>query len=166
LKIIAARLSKQYPDSNTDRDSARVETALAALLGDTRPALLLVLGAVVLVLLIACGNIANLMLARLRERQREIAMRSALGAGRNRIVRQLLVESFALSAVGGLVGCALAFLGTPAILRLVGDSVPRAADAGVDLRVLAFSVFLSLAAGLIFGSSQRSSLRARILSLL
>jgi putative ABC transport system permease protein len=151
LKIIADRLSKQYPDSNTDRDSARVETALAALIGDTRPALLLVLGAVVLVLLIACGNIANLMLARLRERQREIAMRSALGAGRNRIVRQLLVESFALSAVGGLVGCALAFLGTPAILRLVGDSVPRAADAGVDLRVLAFSVFLSLAAGLIFG---------------
>ena len=151
LKIIAARLSKQYPDSNTDRDSARVETALAALIGDTRPALLVVLGAVVLVLLIACGNIANLMLARLRERQREIAMRSALGAGRNRIVRQLLVESFALSAVGGLVGCALAFLGTPAILRLVGDSVPRAADAGVDLRVLAFSVFLSLAAGLIFG---------------
>ena len=88
LKGIAASLAKQYPDTNTDRDSARVQTALAALIGDTRPALLVVTGAVLLVLLIACGNIANLMLARLRERQREIAMRSALGARRNRIVQQ------------------------------------------------------------------------------
>jgi putative ABC transport system permease protein len=151
LKAIAASLTKEYPDSNTDLDSARAETALAALVGDTRPALLIVMGAVVLVLLIACGNIANLMLARMRERQREIAMRSALGAGRKRIVRQLLVESLALSAVGGLVGSALAFFGTPVILRLIGNSVPRAADAGVDLRVLAFSIVLSIAAGVIFG---------------
>jgi putative ABC transport system permease protein len=151
LKGIAGRLMKQYPDSNTDRDSARARTALAALIGDTRPALLLVFGAVVLVLLIACGNLANLMLARMRERQREIAMRSALGAGRRRIVRQLLVESLALSVVGGLVGCGLAFLGTPAILRLIGDSVPRAVDAGVDLRILVFSICLSVSAGLIFG---------------
>jgi len=88
----------------------------------------------------------------MRERQREIAMRSALGAGRNRIVRQLLVESLALSAIGGLAGCGLAFLATPAVLRLIGNSVPRAAEAGVDLRVLTFSVLLSLAAGLIFGT--------------
>jgi predicted lysophospholipase L1 biosynthesis ABC-type transport system permease subunit len=87
----------------------------------------------------------------MRERQREIAMRSALGAGRNRIVRQLLVESIALSVIGGLAGCGLAFLVTPAVLRLIGNSVPRAVEAGVDLRVLAFSVSLSLAAGLIFG---------------
>jgi len=126
LKAIAAGLMKQYPDSNTDHDSARVRSALADLLGDTRPALLLVFGAVVLVLLIACGNLTNLMLARMRERQREIAMRSALGADRRRIVRQLLVESLALSMVGGIVGCSLAFLGTPAILRLIGDGVPRA----------------------------------------
>jgi predicted permease len=151
LKLIAASLAKEYPDTNTHHDSARARTAIAALLGDTRPILLVVLGAVVLVLLIACGNIANLMLARMRERQREIAMRSALGAGRRRIVRQLLVESLALSAAGGVAGCGLAFLATPAILRLIGDSVPRALNAGVDLRVLSFSVALSFAAGLSFG---------------
>jgi predicted permease len=151
LKVIAANLAKEYPNTNTRHDSARAQTALAALVGNTREALLVVLGAVVLVLLIGCGNIANLMLARMRERQREIAMRSALGAGRRRIVRQLLVESLALSTIGGLVGCGLAFLCTPTILRLIGDSVPRAADAGVDLRVLAFSVLLAFAAGLIFG---------------
>ena len=151
LKTIATNLAKEYPNTNTHHDSARTLTAIAALIGDTRTPLLIVLGAVALVLLIACGNIANLMLARMRERQREIAMRSALGAGRNRIVRQLLVESLALSVIGGLAGCGLAFLCTPAVLSLIGDSVPRAADAGVDLRVLGFSVLLSFAAGLAFG---------------
>jgi putative ABC transport system permease protein len=151
LKAIAANLTKQYPDTNTHHDTARAQSALAALIGDTRSALILIFGAVILVLLIACGNIANLMLARMRERQREIAMRSALGAGRRRIVRQLLVESLVLSIFGGLAGSGLAFLCTPVILRLIGDSVPRAADAGVDLRVLAFSLLLSLAAGVIFG---------------
>ncbi len=151
VKAIAANLAKEYPNSNTRHDSARAKTAIAAVIGDTRPALLIVLGAVALVLLIACGNIANLMLARMRERQREIAMRSALGAGRHRIVRQLLVESIALSVIGGLAGCGLAFLCTPIVLRLIGNSVPRALDAGVDLRVLAFSLTLSFAAGLIFG---------------
>jgi len=92
-----------------------------------------------------------LLLARMRERQREIAVRSALGAGRTRIVRQLLAESLALSALGGLAGCGLAFVCTPAILSLIGDSVPRAADAGVDLRVLLFAILASFAAGLIFG---------------
>ena len=93
-----------------------------------------------LVLLIACGNIANLLLARVRERQREMALRSALGAGRRRIVGQLLAESLVLSVCGGLAGCALAYLCTPAILSLISDSVPRAADAGVDVRVLVFAI--------------------------
>jgi predicted permease len=121
------------------------------LIGNARSVLLVVLGAVALVLLIACGNIANLLLARMRERQREIAVRSAMGAGRKRIIRQLLAESLALGAVGGLAGCGLAFVCTPVILSLIGDSVPRAANAGVDLRVLSFAVFVSFAAGLIFG---------------
>jgi predicted permease len=151
VRAIAANLAKQYPTSNTRHDTAKVQTEVASLIGDARTALLIVLGAVALVLLIACGNIANLLLARMRERQREIAVRSALGAGRKRIVRQLLAESVMLSAVGGLVGCGLAFVSTPAILSLIGDSVPRAADAGVDLRVLSFAFFVSFAAGLIFG---------------
>jgi putative ABC transport system permease protein len=151
FKTIAANLAKQYPDSNTKHDSAKVETEIASLMGDTRTALLVVLGAVALVLLIACGNIANLLLGRIRERQREIAMRAALGAARKRIVRQLLAESLTLSLFGGVAGCVLAFVCTPAILSLIGDSVPRAADAGVDLRVLLFAVFLSLLAGVVFG---------------
>jgi putative ABC transport system permease protein len=151
MKHIAGTLAKQYPDSNSRHDSARVETELAALIGDTRTALTVVLGAVALVLLIACANIANLLLARMRERQREIAMRAALGAGRKRIIRQLLVESLVLSVVGGLTGCALAYAATPAMLSLIGDSVPRAANAGVDVRVLSFAVLLSFLAGLIFG---------------
>jgi predicted permease len=151
LHAIALNLAKQYPDTNTRHDSARVETQIAALIGDTRTSLLVVLGAVALVLLIACGNIANLLLARMRERQREIAVRSALGAGRRRIVRQLLAESLVLSTVGGLAGCGLAFVCTPTLLSLVGDTVPRVAEAGVDLRVLSFAVFMSFVAGLIFG---------------
>ena len=151
LRSIAASLAKQYPNTNTRHDSARVRTEIASLIGDTRTALLVVLGAVALVLLIACGNIANLLLARMRERQREIAVRSALGAGRKRIVRQLLAESLVLSVLGGIVGCGLAFVCTPAVLSLIGDSVPRAADAGVDLRVLSFAVLVSFAAGLAFG---------------
>ncbi len=151
LKNIAGNLAKQYPNSNSRHDSANVQTELASLIGDTRTALGVVLGAVALVLLIACANIANLLLARMRERQREIAVRAALGAGRKRIIRQLLVESLFLSTVGGLAGCGLAFAATPAMLSLIGDSVPRAANAGVDLRVLGFAILLSFVAGLVFG---------------
>jgi putative ABC transport system permease protein len=151
LRAIAVNLAKQYPDTNTKHDSARAVTEVDALLGDTRTALLVVLGSVALVLLIACGNVANLLLARVRERQREIALRSALGAEKRRIVRQLLAESTVLSVCGGIAGCALAFLCTPAMLSLVGDGIPRAADAGVDLRVLAFAIGLSLVSGVVFG---------------
>ncbi len=151
LNGIALNLAKQFPNTNTRHDSARAINEVDALLGSTRTALLVVLGSVGLVLFIACGNIANLLLARMRERQREIALRSALGAGKRRLVRQLLAESLVLGACGGLVGCGLAFLCTPAMLSLIGDSVPRATDAGVDLRMLAFSVGLSMACGIIFG---------------
>ena len=151
LHAIARNLLKQYPETNTKHDDAQAESELSALVGDTRAPLLIVLGAVFLVLVIACGNIANLLLARMRERQREFAMRSALGAGRMRLVRQLLVESLLLSSVGGLAGCGLAYLCTPVLLSLIGDSVPRAADAGVDLRVLLFAMGVAFAAGILFG---------------
>ncbi|HEX3663357.1 MAG TPA: ABC transporter permease [Acidobacteriaceae bacterium] len=151
MQAIATRLAKQYPDTNTQHSSAFVESELTALLGDTRTLLLVILGAVGLVLLIACGNVANLLLARAREREREMAMRSALGANRGRIVRQLLVESAVLGLFGGAAGCVLAFAATPAVLHLIGASVPRAADAGVNLPVLAFALLVSLLAGIVFG---------------
>ncbi|HKF02232.1 MAG TPA: ABC transporter permease [Candidatus Sulfotelmatobacter sp.] len=151
LNAIAVNLAKAYPNSNTKHDAARAISELDALLGDSRTILMVVLGSVTLVLLIACANIANLLLARVRERQREMALRSALGAGGARIIRQLLAESIVLSACGGLAGCVLAFVATPAMLKLIGDSVPRAVDAGVDLRVLGFAIVLSFAAGIIFG---------------
>jgi predicted permease len=151
MKAIAAQLTKQYPNTNTKHNSARVETELDSVLGDTKTLIEVILCAVALVLLIACGNIANLLLARVRDRQREIAMRTALGATRTRIVRQLLIESVALSAAGGFAGCMLAFLCTPVVLRLIGDSVPRAADAGVNVEVLAFAFAAAAVSGLIFG---------------
>lgn len=151
LNAIAARLAKQYPDTNTRHSSVRVESELKALLGDTGTLLLIVLGAVGLVLLIACGNVGNLLLVRANERGREMAMRSALGANRTRLVRQLLVESVMLGLLGGVTGCTLAFVATPALLRLIGNSVPRAADAGVNLPVLGFALAVSLASGIIFG---------------
>ena len=151
FKSIASHLAKEYPKTNTWHESASVQTELTVLIGDTRTLLVVVLGAVGLVLLIACGNIANLLLARMRDRQREIATRSALGASRARIIRQLLAESLLLGIAGGLAGCGLAYLSTPAALRLIGDSVPRAADAGVDLPVLGFAFLVSLISGVVFG---------------
>ena len=151
MKAIARRLAMQYPDTNTHNDSAKVQLELQAILGETRTLLLVVLGAVAFVLLIACGNIANLQLTRVRDRQREIAVRCALGAGRASVIRQLMTESLVLSMMGGLAGCAVAFVSVPGVLALIGSSVPRAANAGVDLTVLAFALAASLLSGLIFG---------------
>jgi predicted permease len=152
MKAIAARLAKQYPDTNTKHSSAQVESELTALLGDTRTLLLVVLGAVGLVLLVACGNIANLLLARMRDRQREIAVRAALGAARVRIVRQLMAESLVLGMAGGLAGCLLALGVTPLVLRVLPSGVPRADNAGVSLAVLGFALAISLLCGVVFGT--------------
>ncbi|WP_446743474.1 ADOP family duplicated permease [Silvibacterium acidisoli] len=152
MKALAAQLAKQYPGTNTKHNSARVELELDAVLGDTKTMIVVILGAVSLVLLVACGNIANLLLARVSDRRREIAMRAALGAGRARILQQLLMESLVLSTAGGIAGCILAFLCTPVVLRLIGDSVPRAMDAGVNLQVLAFALLLTVVSGLFFGT--------------
>ena len=165
MTAIAARLAKQYPDTNAGHNSVSVESELKAKLGDTRSLLLVILGAVGLVLLIACGNVGNLLMVRTRERERELAMRAALGANRARLVRQLLVESVMIGLLGGATGCALAFVSTPAVLHLIGDGVPRAADAGVNLPVLGFGLAISLTSSLLFGLAPAiTSVRGDLLS--
>src|ERR1043165_7751550 len=150
LTAIAARLEQQYPDTNTHK-SLRLESALAAVVGDIRPALLKLLGAVACVLLIACANVANLLLARATSRHREMAIRAALGASRLRVIRQLLTESVILSLLGGVVGLLLAVWWSDLLVALGKDDIPRALHVGIDWRVLGFTLGVSLLTGLIFG---------------
>ena len=150
LTTIAARLEQQYPDTNTHK-SLRVDSALTALVGDIRPALLILLGAVACVLLIACANVANLLLARATSRHKEMAIRSALGASRMRVIRQLLTESVLLSLLGGAVGLLLAVWWSDLLVALGKDDIPRAVHVRLDWRVLGFTLGISLITGLIFG---------------
>src|SRR5438105_1664637 len=150
VDMIAARLEQQYPDTNTHK-GIRVESALRALVGDVRPALLILLGAVACVLLIACANVANLLLARAMTRHKEMAVRSALGASRMRVVRQLLTESVLLSFAGGLLGLALAVWWSDLLIALGKKDIPRAIQVGLDWRVLGFTLGVSLLTGLVFG---------------
>ena len=150
LTAIAARLEQQYPDENSRR-TLRVESAHAALVGDIRPMLILFLCAVAAVLLIACANVANLLLARATGRHKEMAIRSALGASRVRVIRQLLTESVLLSIAGGAVGLLLAVWWSDLLIALGKDDIPRALEVGIDWRVLTFTLGVSLLTGLIFG---------------
>jgi putative ABC transport system permease protein len=150
LTAIAARLEQQYPDTNTRR-GLRLESALAALVGDVRPALLILLGAVACVLLIACANVANLLLARATGRHKEMAIRAALGASRLRVIRQLLIESILLSLLGGAVGLLLAVWWSDLLIALGKEDIPRAVHVEMDWRVLGFTFGVSVLTGLIFG---------------
>jgi putative ABC transport system permease protein len=150
LSVVAARLANEYPDSNAGR-TAQVSPLGDEVVGDVRPALLVLQGAVFLVLLIACANVANLLLARGADRRKEIALRAALGAGRGRIVRQLLAESVLLACAGGLLGTALAVWGARALVALAPGGLPALRAVGLDARVLAFSLGLSLLAGIALG---------------
>jgi len=150
VKAIAARLEQQYPDQNTNK-SLRVESALSAMVGDVRPALLILLGAVACVLLIACANVANLLLARATSRHKEMAIRAALGASRMRVIRQLLTESVLLSLAGGAAGLLLAVWWSDLLIALGKEDIPRAVEVAIDWRVLGFTAGVSVLTGLIFG---------------
>jgi putative ABC transport system permease protein len=150
MEAITTRLRQQYPESNSKRFN-RVVTLHEHLVGESSRALLLLLGAVALVLLIACANVANLLLARAAGRQKEMAVRVALGATRLRLARQLLVESVLLALLGGAAGLLLGWWGMDLLKGLLPAGFPRVADIGVDPRVLGFTLLVSCATGLAFG---------------
>lgn len=150
METITARLRQQYPDTNNRRFN-RVVSLHTHLVGDTGPMLLLLFGAVSFVLLIACANVANLLLASAATRQKEMAIRTALGASRLRVIRQLLTESLMLAVAGGAVGLFLALWGVALMTKLLPHDFPRAGEIDLDWRVLAFTLFASILTGILFG---------------
>lgn len=150
METITTRLRQQYPDTNNKRFN-RVVSLHEHLVGDTNKLLWLLLGAVTFVLLIGCANVANLLLANGASRQKEIAIRTALGASRWRMMRQLFTESMMLALLGGTTGLLIAFWGLAAITKLLPADFPRLNEIHVDLRVLVFTFVASVLTGIVFG---------------
>ncbi len=151
LEVIARRLEQEYPKENAGW-GATVVTLRDVLVGDIRLSLLMLLGAVALVLLIACANVGNLLLARALSRRKELAIRAALGAGRGRVFRQLLVEAIVLAGAGGIAGAVLAYaLLRTAAVTLAGQ-IPRADELTIDTTVLLFVAAVSVVTGVLAGA--------------
>jgi putative ABC transport system permease protein len=150
MELIAKRLEKQYPDTNNNV-AALVDSMQAQIVGNVRPALLLLTGAVAVVLLIACVNVGSLLLARSAARRREIAVCSALGARTLDIVRQLVAESLLLAFTGAVLGILFALAAVPVFVRLAQNSLPRGADVSMDIHVLGFTAIIATIAGILFG---------------
>lgn len=147
---VSRQLAAMYPDINSNQ-KANLVPFKEEIVGDVRPVLLILLGAVGFVLLIACVNVANLLLARSTSRQREFAIRLAIGAGQARMIRQLLTESILLALIGGALGLLLAKFGTAAAIAAMPRTMPRAEEIGLDWRVLLFTLAVAIIAGILFG---------------
>src|SRR5262249_40960042 len=150
MTAIADRLAAAYPKSNA-RHGINLHPLTEVMVGGVGPTLLVLLGAVAFVLLIACANVATLLMARSTARRKEMAIRSAMGASRPRVVLQLLIESVLLSLAGGAAGVALAIAGIKAVLAAVPGGLPRMESVALDGWVLAFALVISLFTGVIFG---------------
>jgi predicted permease len=150
LRNVAHTLAVTYPDANKGVDAA-VISMKEDIVGNVRPLLIALFGAVGFVLLIACANVASLLLARSINRAREFTVRSALGATRSRIVSQLLSESILLACIGGVAGLLVAFVDMKLFLSILPGTLPRASEVTLDSRVLLFTLFISLLAGVLFG---------------